>query len=236
MVKEKSVRFFLAFLMGILSPVFLWAEEFPFYHKYQGPLKPGVVITQENFTTYLPELQKLFPPPKLKWYTIGLTKGMVTIPIQELTIIPNTQGHQEATLKNKDTARVLPSNQLADWVAGFPFPEPKNALEIVWNGYGTISRTGASDELYFRAWYGLFRGGKYEKYFVPGYANYKYCGRTDIPPLGDQAAFTNRGICLKESMLVFEPHEVRGFIQLRIKYWDIAINIILLKNIPVFDP
>jgi len=221
MIKQKGVYLLFVFLMGILFPVSLGAEKLPLYQKYQGPLKPGIEITKDNFDTYLPELKKLFPPAKLKWYTMGLTKGMVTIPIVETTNIPNTIGHQEATRKYGGSAKVADNNDLINWTAGFPFPEPKNALEIIWNSYGTISRTSAHDELYFRAWYGLFGGTKYEKYFIPGYSDCKYRGRTDMLPLGDLSAFKNRGICLKESTLVFEPHEIKGFIQLRIKYWDI---------------
>nr|CBX27263.1 hypothetical protein N47_I06830 [uncultured Desulfobacterium sp.] len=49
----------------------------------------------------------------------------------------------------------------------------------------------------------------------------KYMGRTDFPPLGVLPAFKEKGICLKESIMILEPNEVKGFIQLRNRYWDI---------------
>ena len=63
MIKLKGAYFLTASLIVILFPVFLGAAELPTYQKYTGPIKPGVVITKENFDTYLPELQKLLPQP-----------------------------------------------------------------------------------------------------------------------------------------------------------------------------
>jgi len=63
MIKLKRIHFLTAFLVWVLFPVFLGAAELPTYQKYTGPIKPGVVITKENFDTYLPELQKLLPQP-----------------------------------------------------------------------------------------------------------------------------------------------------------------------------
>ena len=91
-----------------------------------------------------------------------------------------------------------------------PFPKPKNAQEIAWNCYPTISRTFSHDDLLYYSWFGLFKGTKYEKHFVWDLFNRKYRGRTDIPPLGDMPDFTERGICLRESIVISEPNEVVG--------------------------
>ena len=217
----KAGHFLTAFLIGVLFPVFLGAAELPPYQKYTGPIKPGIVITKENWDHYLPELQKLFPPIRLKLYGMGVKAGLVTIPIVKTTPSPMTKGQMEATRKNAGTARVGADNQLYDWVAGYPFPEPKNALELIWNAYPTISRGNAHDDLLFHAQFDLLKETKYEKYFTWDLFQRKYRGRTDIPPLGDLPDFKNRGIALKESLIIHEPNEVRGFIQLRIRYWDI---------------
>lgn len=47
------------------------------------------------------------------------------------------------------------------------------------------------------------------------------------PLLGDVPDFTEKGICLKESFTITEPNEVKGFIQLRHRYWDI-INMLMV--------
>ena len=208
-------------LMGLLLPVSLEARKLLSYQKYQGPLRAGMEINQENFEKYLPELIKLLPPAKLKWYTAGLTKGIVTMPIVETRYAPHSQGQLEATRKYRGTSRLAADNQLLNWTAGIPFPQPKTPLEIAWNCYPTISRASAHEDCMWWCWYYLFKGNSYEKYFVLESPNRKYRGRTDFPPLGDMPAFKERGICLKESIMVSEPHEIKGFIQLRIKYWKI---------------
>lgn len=216
-----KILFLLVFFVGVAIPVFLQAEDLPPYEKYQGPIKPGVVITQENFDKFQPELAKLLPPAKLKWYTMAVTRGIVSMPVVKTVNHANTKGQQEATKKYGGSARIGPNNELLDWVAGFPFPEPKNALEVAWNCYPTISRTSAHDDLLFYSWFGLFKETKYEKHFVWNLYDRKYRGRTDILPLGDMSMFKERDICYKEAIVVTEPHEVKGFINLRIRYWNI---------------
>ena len=221
MKKWLGVHLSMVFLIVILFSVSSGAGELPSYHKYQGPLKPGMEITKENFDRYLPELQKLLPPAKLQWYEIGLKKGVVTIPIAENVQYPLSRGQREATGKYGGTARVNADNQLVGWVAGVPFPKPKNALEIVWNGCPTISRGGNIDDTLLPAYFYLFQETKYEKHFQWEERNRRYRGRTDIPPLGDMPDFTEGNIIQKESFVIVDPHEVKGFIQLRIRYWDI---------------
>src|SRR3990172_4870957 len=112
MIKLKRAHFLTAFLMGVLFPAFLGAAELPTYQKYEGPIKPGLVITKENFDTYLPELQKLLPTSKLKWLTMGVREGLVTMPIVKTTYSPLTKGWVEATRKYAGTARIGADNQL----------------------------------------------------------------------------------------------------------------------------
>src|SRR3990170_6835853 len=103
MIKLKGAHFLTVFLMGVLFPAFLGAAELPPYQKYTGPIKPGIVITKENWDHYLPELQKLFPPIRLKLYGMGVKAGLVTIPIVKTTPSPMTKGQMEATRKNAGT-------------------------------------------------------------------------------------------------------------------------------------
>ena len=222
MVKAKAVCFLLIILLtGVLFPVYSGAQNLPSYHKYQGPLKPGVEINQSNFSTYFPELQKMLPPAKLQWYKEGITAGTVTMPIVKTTYPPLSKGVVETTRKNRGIARVGSDNQLIDWIAGVPFPEPRNASEIAWNCYPSINRASAHEDNVFYIWFGLFRGPKYEKSLNWEFYHRKYRGRTDFPPLGDLPLYEKSGVVSKTSIVVLSPHEVKGFIQLMIKYWDI---------------
>ena len=219
MIRLKAGHFLTAFLMGVLFPVFLGAAELPPYQKYQGPIKPGVVITKENFDAYMPELQKLLPLAKFKWFSLGIKEGLVTMPIVNAVYRQMTKGQLEATRKYAGTARIGPNNELLNWTAGVPFPEPKNAMELIWDCYPTPSRCDSHDELLFFSNFLLFKNTRYEKQFNWNLYNKKYRARVDIPPLGDLPEFTENGVSVKESLLILNPNEVRGFIQFRIRYW-----------------
>ncbi|HLA27678.1 MAG TPA: DUF1329 domain-containing protein [Syntrophales bacterium] len=222
MIRLKGAHFLTAFLMGVLFPVFLGAAELPTYQKYEGPIKPGVVITKENWDQYLPELQKLLQASQLHWCQLGVKEGLVTMPVLKTTYPGFGDRHLEASRKNAGKAHIGPDNQLYDFVAGVPFPEPKSAAEIIWNAYPMLPEfTSPEDFHMYHAYFGLFSGTKYEKNFTWTHFLRKYRGRTQMPPLGDLPEFTDRGIVSRESLFIKEPNEVKGFIQLRIRYWDI---------------
>ncbi len=221
MIKLKRLYLLAVFLTSVLCPAFLGASEFPTYRKYTGLIKPGIVITKENWDHYLPELQKLTSPARLKWYSMGVKGGYITIPIVQTTYVPLSKGQLEATKKYSGTARAGVDNQLYNWEAGVPFPEPKNGLELYWNVCPVVARANAHDDLYFPAWFGLFQGSTYQKHFRWYLYEKKFMGRTSIPPFGNLPLFKEKGICYKESIVVTEPNEVRGFMQVKTRYWDI---------------
>ena len=153
---------------------------------------------------------------------MGIKEGLVTMPIVKSTF-PRivTKNKMEATRKYAGTARVAANNELLNWVAGIPFPDPKNAQEIAWNAYPTVNSSLSHDDTDFHSRFTLFKRAKYEKYFTWQIHAQNYRGRTDILPLGDMPEFTDRGIIFRESLVIYEPNEVRGFIQVRARYWDL---------------
>ena len=46
-------------------------------------------------------------------------------------------------------------------------------------------------------------------------------GRCEVPPIPRMPEAETMGIGSKESIIVTDPHEVKGFIQLRNRYWDV---------------
>lgn len=207
---------------GVCLPTMLFGGEIPALQRYEGPLRPGVVITRENWERFLPELRKVLPPSKVKWYANGVKAELVTMPIVRTTYLPLTKGQLEATWKYAGTARVGPDNQLHGYVAGVPFPHPETAAQVVWNCHpAMVARSGSHDDFGFFNQWNYYQGNKYEKHFVIELYNRRYRGRTDIPPLGDLPEFTKNGVLYKESFVVHEPHEVRGYSNVRIRYWDI---------------
>ena len=219
MIQLRGAHFLTVFLIWVLFPV-LGAAELPPYHKYEGPIKPGIVITKENWNQYLPELKKLLPATKLKWIGAGVTKGLVTMPIVKTTYLktPMAKGFAEATKKYRGTAHIGPGNQLLGWKAGIPFPEPKTAIELAWNVNNNTSHIGALDDYEMLGWFSMFQGTKYEKHFSWHLYDRRYQGRTDIPPLGDMPEFTEKHIDFRESIVITEPQDVKGFINVRNRF------------------
>ena len=152
---------------------------------------------------------------------IGIKKGLVKIPVVQTKYWPGTKGMLEATEKYKGRARVRKDNQLVGWVAGYPFPKPKNAVELAWNYYPMSSRVSAHDDNWFFSAFYLFSKANFDRSFELELQDRKYMGRTDIPPLGDMELAKKKGIAFKESIVITRPFDVRGFIQLRERSWNI---------------
>ncbi len=98
----------------------------------KGRIKPGMIISKENA-----ELIKDIAPEGL---IVELQRG-AQIKIAETTTRPEAKVPKfwlEATLRNKGQAVLDQKGQLwhksgGPWIGGFPFPEPKTALEAIWS-------------------------------------------------------------------------------------------------------
>lgn len=214
------------FLAICLSGTSLFAQEMPPLEKYEGPIKPGIVLTKDNWDQYLPELKKLLPISKLTYTELGVKSGLVTIPIMELCKeCPGiTPAWKEASFKHEGKASIDPkTHELVNWQGGYPFPHPKNAWELLWDSYLMLNRTcGGHDDHRFYAWFGLFDKDKYQKHFSWLNQERKYLNRVEMPPFGNMEAYTKNDIMFKGTVMISEPQDVRGFILLRHKYWSMT--------------
>jgi len=224
MSNKKVILFvFTLFLVICFSGTGLFAQEMPAYEKYQGPIKPGLVITKDNWDQYLPELKKLLPVSKLSYTEYGVNGGLTTLSIvansKALRITPEWK---EASLKNEGTARVDPKTKwLMDWKGGYPFPHPKTAWELLWSCNTLLNRTdGGHDDMRFYSYFMLYGGDQYQKHFSWLNQERKYLNRVEMQPFGNMDPFTKDNICFKGTIMISEPQDVRGFILLRHKYWD----------------
>lgn len=129
---------------GLLQPVLslidagktveaAYPEEVLSIEKYtKGKVKTGMIISKENV-----ELIKDIAPEGL---IVELQRG-AQIKIGETTTRPEAKEPRfwlEATLRNKGQAVLDKNGQLwhksgGPWIGGLPFPEPKAALESIWN-------------------------------------------------------------------------------------------------------
>jgi len=129
---------------GLLQPVLslidagktveaAYPEEVLSIEKYtKGKIKPGMVISKDNV-----ELIKDIAPEGLM---VELQRGG-QIKIGETTLKPEATQPKfwiAATLRNKDQAVLDKNGQLwhksgGPWIGGAPFPEPRSALEAMWD-------------------------------------------------------------------------------------------------------
>jgi len=193
-------------------PGLIWAKE--------SKIKPGVVLTKENYKNYLTDLKSLLPAPTFTAYTKGLEQGWITMPIKEKQNYPAPKGWKEANANSIGKCKTGPNNTLTGWVAGLPFyPNPQTGLELGWNAYRRCMHPDdldmpITDFLLFN------KNGKMERSFRWTLYKKRWVGRVDQEPLGEVPG--NKGVLnSKESIVITKPLDVKGFCMVRIKYEDI---------------
>lgn len=188
-------------------------------------IKPGVVITKDNYAQYSSSLKKLLIPSCYQHIIGGeaLKRGEITIPVvkRKWNYQP-PQGFREASRKNQEEkrCRIGPGKTLLGYnnAGGIPFPHPQNALELAWNAY---RNRGALEDKEFPADFKLFSPeGKQERWFSWHLWKKMWIGRTDLSPI-PQIMNNNGIIDSKESIIIDRPHDVKGFCMIRIRYSDL---------------
>jgi len=191
----------------------------------QKEIKPGVVITRDNFDQYSSSLKELLIPGYYQHIIVGggLLKGWMTIPVVETNKwkYQPPQAFIEASRKNLAEKRCSTGseNKLLGFIAGLPFPDPKSGLELAWSAF---HRRGAPDDYELPADFILFNSdGKEERRFSWNLWGKHWVARTHMPPIPEMPG--NNGVLdFKESIMIERPHDVRGFCQIRKRYVDIT--------------
>ena len=188
-------------------------------------IKPGLVITPENVAKYEKELRELFPYG-FDWEVDrmmgkGVYAGYNYSPL-EMVIVPTThawndRGYLEASKKYSKTCKIGANDALEGWVAGLPFPKPKNALEIVHN-YDRLTIMG--DNLNsMPLQFGLYgKDGQRERVEKIELHWNNYVGRIKVPPFPTIPGFED--IYEKGSIVALFPYDLKGFAAVRTRYAD----------------
>ena len=193
-------------------------------------IKPGIIVTRENYKNFSAELKELLPPATFTVLSRGIEKGWITMPIVKKKGYPPPKGLGEATLKYAGTCRTGTGNELIGWTAGLPFyPHPKTGLELAWNAY---RRRMHPDDLDMPSDFYLYnKEGKKERSFRWTLYKKDWVGRVDTPPLGEMPG--NNGVLnSKESIIITKPFDVKGFCMVRLKYEDIEKPDAIFSYIP----
>ncbi len=207
-----SAVFLFISLLGIKTPISLAKE-----------VKPGVVITDENYKEF-PELKKLLPD----FYYQRLENKddldhITKIEVEKPVLMKRTKGEYEWNKKNaqlvKEGKLYLDKEKdiLVGWEAGIPFPGTKDLQEMTWNFY---LRRWDQDSFFFNTEYNML--DKKLQYKMPtalGPLWYKrFMGRCDLDPKpldkGDQ------GVYYKMAVVANRPYDVAGYAILRVRHWE----------------
>jgi len=190
-------------------------------------VRPGLLITPDNYRQYLADLRRLLSPGAFRVVEEGLRRGYIKMPIVETKRYPQYRPFYEATLAHRGRARVGPDNQLLGWVSGLPFPQPRRGVELAWN---LDRRVTVSDNYFFEGDFYLYNGpGRPERRYRWWYWVYRANGRVWPPPVPLDPI--NRGrpwreqIRWRSQFVMVSPFDVRGFAVIRTRYegvdrWD----------------
>jgi hypothetical protein len=181
-------------------------------------IKPGVVITKDNYKEYLPELKRLMTKSMFKIHVeIEVKNGLKTMPIVEREKWLSKKGYRDATKKYSGRCKIGPNMELLNYVAGAPFPNPKNGIELAWD----IQHTITYEQAHFMGDYDLYdKDRKPERRVSNNFGVIKYIGRTFNPPMPEIKPNPER-IWWKLFQYVTYPFDARGFIVTRKRYLDI---------------
>jgi len=200
-------------------------------------IKPGLVITPENISTYEKQLRELFPFG-FDWEVdrstgTGVFAGYNYSPL-EMVIVPTThawndRGFLEATKKYAGTCRLDEQGKLHGWVAGIPFPRPQSGIEIVHN-YDRL--TVMADNLNSMPMsIGLYgKTGTRERVEKIELHWNNYAGRIKLPPLPVVPGFED--VLEKGSILALYPYDLKGYAAVRTRYKDEAAEDSFIAYLP----
>lgn len=125
------------------------------------------------------------------------------------------QSYRDATEKYKGTAKVDSDGNLLNYTAGLPFPDPKTALEIMWN---FDRRYGGDDHVYKGSVGKMIDSQGRERSITMDFNLMRFTGRSSLPPM--PTIPTEDGVKRKTLSVMTKPQAVAGTGVLTIVYED----------------
>jgi hypothetical protein len=167
----------------------------------------GTLITKEN----VKEVADLLPEP----IKMLIEKYNLTLKIRDYEPIHPSLGYIEATNKYRGKTKLLDiGNEYKKvgeegYVAGLPFPQPKDGLEVAWNyQYNYLGDDG--DTYYNVFWISAATGVEHTEewrwFFITRTIN-----RTDLAPIPAIKEFLDKGIQYASMTYALAPYDKKGF-------------------------
>jgi len=215
-----------------------WAEYMGFhapgYIKKNDPapeIKPGLVITSENYEQY-PGLKKLLSPElydSIKPDALGGVGKMTIVPT--IHLYPS-KGRQEFVKKYEGQSKIVGGFNMENWKGSYPFPkiDPKDPLiaaKLMHNlDVGAIGRDDWEDNPINFMLFG--RDNKLERTHVSRLLWKNYKGRCDNEPVGNYPVdYREVGVMVGKS-----PYDIAGFTGVKTRYVKPTMGDSLVTYIP----
>jgi hypothetical protein len=171
------------------------------------PIKPGKLIGKWNVN----EVKPLLPPGLL----MMIKKYELRLKLREYKPVHPSQGYIAATNKYRGKAKIIKTGKdfrkvgLKGYVAGLPFPQPKNGLEVAWNydyQYNGDDGRLIYDTIWISASSGVEHTETWEWAFIMRTIN-----RTDINPKPAIKQYKDKGIKYVSMTRCIGPYDKKGF-------------------------
>ncbi len=187
--------------------------------KLAPDIKPGLVITEDNYMKY-PGLKQLCSPARYKRFKKGAYGQFGEVIIAPTTHYYCSEGYLKYTKKYEGTCKIAPDGQtLLGWRAGIPFPFPKTGAEMVHSfdrltiGSDNMSFNPMDCQMYDRK-FKLERLQKVNLFWR------NWTGRVKIPPITED--LEGKGEILEKSSIVFTfPYDLKGYAGVRGRFVDL---------------
>jgi hypothetical protein len=184
--------------------------------------EPGLEITAANVDEYA---EYLAPSMVMRVKQGEILKVFPTSPVEKLVypkwLEMTRNPAQKAVMLDEAGTWGLPDG--SPWPGGFPFPEPKNAREIMANFQYHIT----SDDIDTKVpgntmgdFYLVDQSGKLYKKNVINLTQRRMTSRVWVAPLGVEPGYENE--LYRTNTLFFEPYDVKGLVSMNIIYRDQA--------------
>ena len=232
----KDKRFYVRFLAGIalailLSPV--WLTQVPCQAtevRYPIPCYEGEELAKvrewekewvgKKFDeTKLDELEKVKEFIPETWYPL-LTDperwGPWDFTIEPYRVYTPTPGDIKFTKQYAGTCKIDENDKLLNWVAAIPFPNPKTALEVMYN----YDNNNFGDNNYsYQDVYIIDGRRKYDRQLVIATNFFHFANRREVPPVPNVTP-NKKGIYRANHTEYFEPASFKGMRGMQIKWID----------------
>jgi len=169
--------------------------------------KKGKKVTQKNLAEY----DKVIPPSM----KMMIKKYNWQVKLKQYEPIHPSAGYIEATNKYLGKAKIHDVGKdyrkqgIKGYVAGLPFPQPKNGLEVAWNYQ--YNYTGDDGDTYYNVYWisataGIEHKEEWRWAFIVRTVN-----RTDIEPIPAIKTFKEKGLQYTSITYALAPYDKKGF-------------------------